>query len=394
MIATNAYTTQSFTPSSWEETADGFLRVKARVLAERVMPYGFKELVDVPEELGTGVVNMLVDRSSMTSAESLRTLEGVPVVAPDHIWVTPDNAQVSKGNTAGAPYIEGPYLTVDLLITDPQTISDIKERKLGEISAGYHAESIYEEGEFDGQPFQARQVGIRYNHIAVIPYGHGRAGQDVRILNAKQPDTGGKQTMRIKLRNTGKYINVDDEAAVGAIEEENGASEESSKTLEETMSQLEAKNGELSALEAEMEELRGELSVYKEKMDQLLSEETIEAAATEMVEESGEADEIIENACAGMKPEDAEKIKNSIKGLHGQRLYRATLLACNVKVDAMSSEAVRGAFKAHSQIIRNGGTGLRAKTVAGAGMFKNTVTDGAVQPVQRSSMDRLGFPAK
>ena len=35
----------------WEKTEDGFLRCKARVLAERIMEYGRDEIGEVPEEV-------------------------------------------------------------------------------------------------------------------------------------------------------------------------------------------------------------------------------------------------------------------------------------------------------------------------------------------------------
>lgn len=393
MKTTNAFITESFTPTQWEETPDGFLRVKARVLAERIMPYAKRELVGVPETISSDPVMMLVDRSAMSCAESLRTLEGVPVVAPDHTWVTPDNAGIAKGNTAGTPYMEGPYTTIDLLITDPQTIQDIKDRKIGEISAGYHAESIFEDGEFDGQPYQARQVGIRYNHIAVIPYGHGRAGQDVRIMNHKQEVTntegGKKMAYRVKLKNTNRFINVEDEETAQAIEAEGAATEEiSSRNMEETMSELEAKNGELAAVQSEVEELKGELSVYKEKLDQLLSEEMIEHAAMEMASEAGEAEEVIENAVEDEK--EKEEIMNSIHGLFGSRLHAAVLGACGVQIENASPDALRNIFKAQVQIVRSGRFANK-KVVAGSKMFEPTQKHTNSKPAERSVLNRLGF---
>ena len=394
---TNQFTTQPFVPKTWEKTEDGFLRVKARVLAERVMPYHPDELTNLPEELKTlPCINMLVDCTTMGSGESLRTLEAAQVTAPDHIWVTPENDHVSRGNTAGAPRMDGPFLETDLLITDPDTIADIEEGRIGEISAGYHADTIFEPGEFDGQPYQARQTQLRFNHIAVIPYGTGRAGSDVRIINQKkQKETtmSEPKMVRVRLRNTGRYVNVDEESA-SAIEAEGEASEGSGKKLEETMAELDGKTQEASALQAEIDELKGELSVYKEKLDQLLSTEAIEHAAEEMVQESGEAEEIIENAF-GESEEDKKKkeeVMNSLKGLHGTKLHTHVLNSIGVQTEGMNADAMRGAFKAQHQVR----TKIGNRKVAGTKVTNATIpaSTAVAQPVVRSARQRLGLSDK
>lgn len=397
----NQFLTTPYVPTQWEETEDGFLRVQARVLAERVMPYLPQELSEIPTELADlEVVKMLVTSETMSTSDSLRTLEGAQVVAPDHIWVTPDNAGVSKGNTAGQARVDGPYLVIDLIVTDPITIEAIKKREIGEISAGYHADSVFENGEWEGQHYDAKQTQLRFNHIAIIPFGEGRAGADVRILNkksqAKDNSKGGKNMgdVRIKLRNTGKYVNTDEEGASAIAEEEKtqAAGEgESSKKLEETMSELEGKNGELATLQAEIEELKGELSVYKEKLDTLLSEESIEHAAMGMIEDQGEANEIIENVIPD-EEKKKEEIKNSIKSLHGVKLYSHILTNCGVNCEGMSPDGLKGAFKAQSQIIKN----MKAKGVTGAHFMNNMTAKSttASKVNNRSPKERLGFPVK
>ena len=160
----------------------------------------------------------------------------------------------------------------------------------------------------------------------------------------------------------------------------------------------EALLAQIAALQAEAEEGKGELSVYKEKLDQLLSEETIEHAAEQMVAEQGEAEEIIENAViANEKGEEDEKkkeeVKNSLKGLRGTKLHTTVLNALGVKTDGMSADAMRGAFKAQHQIANS----LKGKKrVAGAklmnGMTQAT-TEGA-KGVERTAAQRMGFQKK
>jgi len=133
----NQFTTEPFTPRQWEKTVDGFLRVRSRVLVERVMPYVPQDLSQLPEDLQTfPVINMFVDRTSMSTGEAFRSLEAAQVTAPEHVWVTPENEGVSKGNAVGTPCMDGPYLNIDLLITDPTTIQDIQDggAKPGEVA--------------------------------------------------------------------------------------------------------------------------------------------------------------------------------------------------------------------------------------------------------------------
>ena len=168
----------------WEKTPDGFLRCRARVLAERIMPYDRFELEDPPP--GQGLFNMLVTRDEMASPAALRSLEGIPIVAGDHTWLTPELVKAhAVGSVAGTPKLDGDYLTCDLLVTDPETIRAIEADELPEISAAYLAETIFEPGVFNNAVYDALQTQLRFNHIALIAEGRGRAGRDVRILNVK-----------------------------------------------------------------------------------------------------------------------------------------------------------------------------------------------------------------
>ncbi len=398
----------------WEKTPDGFLRCRARILAERIMPYAVNEFEEgsLPVN-GPDVINMYVSGETLADPAALRSLEGSLVVAGDHAWCDLETVkQYAVGHVVGTPYVQDGYVWCELLITDQDTIDKIVNKELGEISAAYLAESVFEPGEFNGQAYDARQEQLQYNHVAVLPIGHGRAGRDVRIMNKKNQDNKGviampddkdkdvkvirERLFRVKLANTGKFINADEETA-NAVEEE---SKVSGAKLETTMSELETKNAELAELQAQVEELKGQLSVYKEKLDQLLSEETIEHAAEGMLAEGEEAGEIIENSTifnekGEEEPEEKKKeFMNSVRKLHGTKLHSAVLGALGVKTEGMSPEAIRGSFKAQHQIC-NSMKGKR--TVAGTKMFNNGMkmeTTVAGDGANRSGHQRLGFGGK
>ena len=431
---------------TWEKTAAGFIRCRARVLKEGVMNYGREELSELPDGFDAPVVRVLVTRESMGTGESLRSLETAQATAWDHRWITPENAATaSVGSVVGTPRIDGPYLECDMVITDPQAIADIEAGKLPEISSAYEAGIVFEQGEFDGQPYDAKQVGLTFNHNAIIPQGAGRAGTDVRILNKDQgryeitgmedgeefkayastPETAkmvatGKNVqqarifdtwehkfinckevvmademklVRVKLRNTGKYINVKEEDAP-AVEEDQAKGEEvsvgSGKKLEELMAQVEDLNGQIAELTAQAEEGKGELSVYKEKLDELLSDEAAEQKAEGMNEERAEADDIIENVTADFPPEKKEEVKNALapggKRLYGEKMKRAVLNVSGVKCENMSPAEVNGAFRAQHAMIRNG---FGKKVVAGAQVFRNTVDVKTKLQNDRAEISRL-----
>lgn len=400
---TNAFTTTAQLPSAFEETPDGFLRVKARPLKEGVLSYARHELSELPPELdGIDPIVMLVGMDALSSGETLRSLEAARVTAPEHIWVTPDNAaEVSKGSAAGAASISGPYQEIDLVVTDEDTINRIKARELGELSGGYHAESVYAPGEWNGQPYHLKQTQIVYNHIAILHPGEGRGGSDIRIINHKPQ--GGSTMVKIKLANTGKYVNVDEEAA-SAIEAEQVAAEAktgeekvtSGKKIDELIAEVEKLNAEIAALQTAAEESKGELSVYKEKIDELVSDENAEAAAVAMAEESGDADQIIENMTDDEKK--VEEIKNSIGRIANTGIYKmrgtalqtAVLNAVGFKTEGMSAGEVKGAFRTHLHLANSGkGQKVAKREVAGAGVFQNKNTPQDHLQVMNARKDKL-----
>jgi len=401
MKITNQFTPIAPESPKWEKTEDGFLRCKARVLMETIMPYGRNELEGLPEGFKNSTVNMYVPLDEIVASDALRSLEGMPIVAGDHTWMTPELiSDYSMGNVSGTPVVEGGSLICNILVTNPEAIAAIENGKIGEISAAYRAETEFVNGTWNEQTYDAVQRGLRFNHIAVIPKGHGRGGSEVRILNKKQEDVNTmsdeKKKVRVKLRNTGKYVNVDEDVAPD-IEAEADAGEAKTAGMDDKISTLEGKNADLEALQAEIEELKGELSVYKEKLDQLLSEESVEAAAEGMVAETGEAEDIVENAIPEPEEEDKKKeateFKNALRKLHGTKLHNAVLTAIGVKTEGMSPEAMRGAFKAQHQICNAMKGKVAAKVVSGTKMIQNAGMPGDQVPAQRTNLERLGFRA-
>lgn len=79
------------------------------------------------------------------------------------------------------PTREDIYLDTSIQITDEEVIKSVldEENPLRELSCGYEADIVKEDGTFQGEEYDHRQTNIKYNHIALVQ--RGRAGPEVRL---------------------------------------------------------------------------------------------------------------------------------------------------------------------------------------------------------------------
>ena len=114
-------------------------------------------------------------------ADSLATLE-LATVTNDHPvdFVTPANAKtLAVGSVGDTIVVEDSKVRASIAIVDAETIKAITDGKR-EISCGYECTIVDESGITpDGEPYDTRQVGIVYNHVAIVD--RGRAGPQVRL---------------------------------------------------------------------------------------------------------------------------------------------------------------------------------------------------------------------
>lgn len=388
----------------WRMTDDGFLRCTARIQQEKILQYLPDEINIKPDGFDKDTISVYVPMDSLVDADAIKSLEGAPVVAWDHTWADLDVVKdVSIGSVAGTPKIVDKFLVCDLLITDKKTIEQIKSGDIGEISAAYSGETVFKDGNFDGKHYDAKQENLRYNHVAIIPVGTGRAGTDVRITNKtkteeKLPMPNEIKMVRVRARNSKKYMNMsEDSIDIHSDEVEN--MEETIKTSSQNMDEM---KGEIDTYKAGMEdqdkmksriqELEGEIAVFKQQIESMkTSDQQIEEAAMNMVAEQGEAKEIIENVDLvddDGKPLDkgeCDKLMNSIPNIHGDLLRKKILSAVGIKTKDMSSEAIKGAWSARKQIMN-----MKPKIVSGQKMLNQTMMDTVVK-TSLTARQRLGL---
>lgn len=113
-------------------------------------------------------------------AESLKTLSAIPVTN-DHPpeMLTADNAKkYMVGYTSDAVEKAGDKLKSFLTLTDAAAILAAEGGKQ-QISCGYFADLDETPGVWQGEPYDAIQRNIRYNHVAMVD--RGRAGPEVKM---------------------------------------------------------------------------------------------------------------------------------------------------------------------------------------------------------------------
>ena len=154
-------------------TAEGFLRVDARLTRVGVFTYG---------DADGNTWGELRTPEEVFDEDSLRSFEMV-VLTDDHPQDFVDAANVKEvqvGHVGTDVRKDGIFVAASIVVTDPQVIRSIVDGKT-ELSCGYSAQVIKEDGVSPtGTPFAARQTNIRGNHVALVT--QGRAGADCRLL--------------------------------------------------------------------------------------------------------------------------------------------------------------------------------------------------------------------
>lgn len=154
---------------------NGFLRADAYFTRTGVFPYR-----DV--SAAGGLRREYRPPSEVFHADSLASLQLVPVT-DDHppVMLHADNAtEYQRGTVGEALRRDGDKIAGTIMVTDAGLVDKLDTGEAREVSLGYSCELERVSGRTDaGEPYDAIQRNIRYNHAAVLP--RGRAGSDVRV---------------------------------------------------------------------------------------------------------------------------------------------------------------------------------------------------------------------
>lgn len=161
-------------------TSDGYMVTRARAARAGVYDYLASE-VGAPDTFkATDTVKVYRDASEVFAQDSVASFLAKPITN-DHpsVAVTAANwRDHARGAVMGAMR-DGEYLAFDLVLMDAAAIADVESGKR-ELSNGYTCSLDWTPGTApDGTAYDARQIGIRGNHVALVD--RGRAGPDCRI---------------------------------------------------------------------------------------------------------------------------------------------------------------------------------------------------------------------
>lgn len=238
----------------------------------------------------TGVLSYLLPDGSLRrelrhpdevfNADSLATLQSAPVTSLEHHRALIDARnwkEAALGHTenvrSDSRYVEG-----ELVINDGDAAAKVESGALADISCGYECKLDFTPGEFEGERYDAIQRAIRYNHVAVLPKGRGRAGTDVGIrLDSTDAFCIEEQPDMKTIRLDGKDYEVGSDAHLAKLDEISAAAvakvttelskfkadaaEEKTalqKKLDETTANFDAAAKAKKKLEEELEEEKGE----------------------------------------------------------------------------------------------------------------------------------------
>lgn len=119
------------------------------------------------------------------AADSLATLRDASVTighpGNGQTWVGPDNASELEVGVVHDATPQGEFVSSRLSVRRADAIRRVDSKELIEVSCGYDCAIDPTPGVYNGQPYDQQQTAIRYNHVALLGAGKGRAGRDVRL---------------------------------------------------------------------------------------------------------------------------------------------------------------------------------------------------------------------
>lgn len=172
---------------------NGYLVIKDNKIAKAgVFDYLGREISD---KLPAGEIYK-VYRPWEELEKTAKDFEGMPVKF-GHEWVEPAKRDVKIGAVSGEVKLEEPYLIADIKIYYKGAIEAITGEGIVELSPGYIAKYMNEDGEHNGEKYDFTQRDIKYNHLAIVE--NGRSGKDVKISDNKPDELGVKNTGDISM---------------------------------------------------------------------------------------------------------------------------------------------------------------------------------------------------
>lgn len=238
-----------------EDSSTGFLHVKDVPIARvGVFPY---QKADGSIEMEAKLPDDLLADTAIDSANNKAITDNHPTEL-----VNRDNfSQYGKGITANNAHTDGNRIKVDMSITDPTLIQEIKDGKQ-ELSIGFVTELVPQSGEYQGVKYDSMQRNIQINHVAVVD--RGRAGSSIRItgdsaiMTDKEGGNTNMDTTQVMLDGANITVAVSDADTVTS----------SNNSLASLKTQLAAAQDQVKDLQAKIEKAGGDVADSKKSADE------------------------------------------------------------------------------------------------------------------------------
>ncbi len=155
-------------------TSQGFLRIDANLTRVGVLSYTRPD---------GSVQRELRHPDEVFKADSLRTMANAPVtdLHPSGLIDPKNVAQFRRGHVTESVRQDGKFVAAAVIIEDAALIAAVEAGDRKELSPGYTARMYMTPGIWEGQPYDAVQRDIVYNHAALGPKGWGRSGSEVAL---------------------------------------------------------------------------------------------------------------------------------------------------------------------------------------------------------------------
>lgn len=337
-------TTRSF-------TQEGYLKcVNVRLAkAPQVRQYYAYEFPNLEGYSADQVINVYVAADDLFNPQVIKSFDGVD--ATDyHPPKNEINASNWKKYHIGECFNvrqEGDFLVGDLIIKDQNSIGLIQNNERVEISLGYAADLVLEQGTApDGTPYQAKFINFKGNHVALVKYG--RCGGDCRVGDHK-PNPKGKK-MEIKVNGI-RFEIGDNQALADAVKQQEDHLENLKAAKLKVGDKQFAIGDELPAVQAVVDTLQTENAELKQKVGDLEKNQITPEKLDQVVAERAS---VVADAVAlvpGIKTEgcSCEQIKRDvIAAKAGDALVTAVL--GGVAVGDAKPEQVDTVFRALSAV--------------------------------------------
>lgn len=343
-----------------ELTPEGYIRATAVVTRTGVFHY---------RNFDGTVRRELRHPDDVWNADSIASMEMIPVTNdhPSAEIVNSENAnRLAIGYTGETIKRDGEFVLANLVITHKDGVEAATKFGRKELSLGYHVDVTDEEGVYKGEPYDARQRNIRYNHLALVDTA--RAGPEARLALDSQA---GIEILKEVKPMSKRKIKIDEDNEI-MVEES------TADYIERLQSDLRNLNDEKSRVEQREKDAQEEIKRVEEEIKTIQGKlEKSEAEKDSMKDKMNSADEDEKEREVSM---DSDKFKKAVaervKLLEFAKLKLDSETISNL--DKMTDEEIKKAViqKCRKSISLDGKGALYMDA-----MFDTILDENAVQKV-------------